>query len=722
MFNAPVSLVLLDENEELLGAHVAKDEQWRFPESNELNHKFVTALLAYEDKRFWNHPGVDPIAILRAIRSNLGQQRIVSGASTISMQVVRLSRNNPKRTFLEKITELFRATRLELSYSKEEILKHYSSHAPFGGNVVGLQAASWKYFGKPDSQLSWAEATMLAVLPNAPGLIHPNRNRSTLLTKRNKLLHSLFEKGKIDAITYELSLIEPLPQKTKDMPQSAPHLVQRLLNNNQSGIIKSSINKHQQKETNLLLEQQIQQLQKQEINNASVLVIDSKTGKIKSYIGNTLNNSASHVDMITAKRSTGSILKPLLYLKMLEKGEILPHSLISDVPVNYNGYSPKNYNLKYEGLVSADEMVSRSLNIPAVNMLKQHGTHYFINDLKEMGFHSINENAHHYGLSLILGGAEVSPWELGRVYTNLSQTLNNTPNHFSYLADDTTATNINHDKTSIWNTFNAMLNTVRPNEDVSWRVFESSHKVAWKTGTSFGGRDAWAIGCNPDYTVIVWVGNADGTGRPSLTGYSKAAPILFDIFNYLNPKSDWFAQPESKNNIKICAQSGMRANKHCQKTNHQECTQKGYDSPECSFCKTIQLDKTGTFEVSGTDYSPFDRVEKSIFQVPTFESFYYSKTENKDESIKPSNTNIEIKYPENGKHIFLPQKGNGELSSVVSQVVLKEDIQLYWFLNKEYLGTTKGDHQMKLQPESGQHELLVLDEKGNKKKISFEVI
>ncbi|MEO0341599.1 MAG: transglycosylase domain-containing protein, partial [Bacteroidota bacterium] len=377
LFDTPYSVVIEDQELNLLGALIADDGQWRFPQSEKVPILFETALIEFEDRRFYRHPGLDVLALFRAIQQNIRNGRIVSGGSTLTMQVIRLARQNPRRTILNKLREMVMALRLELSYTKEEILLMYCAHAPFGGNVVGLDAAAWRYYGKSAELLSWSEAATLAVLPNSPGLIHPGRNRAALEAKRNRLLQRLFDAQKIDEVELELAQEETLPDRPLPLPQHVPHLLQRLAQDYRNGKVKqprvqSTIDLALQTAVNQRMKQYQRQMAKNEIHNAAALILHIPSNTMLAYVGNAPGAGAEHgemVDVIRAPRSTGSILKPFLYSMALEAGTILPRSLLSDTPVNFNGYRPENYKQDYSGAVPADEALARSLNIPFVNLL-----------------------------------------------------------------------------------------------------------------------------------------------------------------------------------------------------------------------------------------------------------------------------------------------------------------------------------------------------------------
>ena len=414
LFHVPYSTVVTDRNGELLGARIASDGQWRFPPRTTTPEKIKQCLITFEDRHFYRHWGVNPVSISRAAYQNLKNKRIVSGGSTLTMQTIRLARNE-SRTFGEKFIEMILATRLEFRASKEKILSMYISHAPFGGNVVGLDAAAWRYFGHPAEELSWAEAAMLAVLPNAPAMIHLSKSRQLLLNKRNRLLKQLYVRKIIDNSTYELAISEPLPDEPHPLPQTAPHLVSRFYQERNGKYSISTIDRGIQTQIENAAERWSNEFNRSDIRNLAILVIDIRTNQVVAYCGNVnfeRKQAGNQVDVIQAPRSTGSILKPFLYYAMLQEGSLLPHTLLPDIPVNINGFTPQNFSLQFEGAVPASEALARSLNIPAVTMLQRYGVPKFHTFLRQIGLKTINRPASHYGLSLILGGAEATLWDV----------------------------------------------------------------------------------------------------------------------------------------------------------------------------------------------------------------------------------------------------------------------------------------------------------------------
>ena len=359
------STVVESAEGELLGARIAADEQWRFPPRDTVPERYATALVQFEDRAFWWHPGVNPVALVRAAVDNLRAGHVMSGGSTLTMQVIRLSRQK-ERTLWQKAIEAVQATRLEFRYSKKHILALYAAHAPYGGNVVGLEAAAWRYFGRPAAELSWAEAATLAILPNAPGTLHLSRGREQLLAKRNRLLERLLAHGDIDRDTYEAALEEPLPGAPLPLPALAPHYVNRCPQGERT---RTTLRIGLQKAVSDAVDRRSNDLAAEGVADMAAVVIDNASGAVVAYIGNACmdrERPGMQVDVAASARSTGSILKPFLYAAALEEGVILPRTLLPDVPMNLGGFAPQNFDRQFYGAVPASEALARSLNVPAV--------------------------------------------------------------------------------------------------------------------------------------------------------------------------------------------------------------------------------------------------------------------------------------------------------------------------------------------------------------------
>ena len=733
-FDDPYATILTDKKDQLLGALIADDGQWRFPSIDSIPEKYEQAVLAFEDKHFYYHPGVDPLAIIRALGQNLQAAKVVSGGSTITMQVVRLCRKGQARTIWEKIIEVVLVTKLELKYTKREIFRLYASHAPYGGNVVGLKAAAWRYFGRNPQQISWAEATLLAVLPNQPSLIHPGRNRVRLMEKRNRLLRRLEEKGVIDELTSQLAQSEVLPDRPEILPHEAPHLlITSYLKGQKGKHIESNINRGLQKKVKQIVKRHHAQLRQNEIYNAAVVVIQVSTGKVISYVGNTDNPEAEHgsqVDIITAPRSSGSILKPFLYASMLDEGLILPETLIPNIPIILKGFAPQNYSRTFDGAVHASQALARSLNIPAVHMLEKYGVPNFHHKLCKLGLTTINYSPSHYGLSLILGGAECTLWDISHIYGDMAKSL------IDYHLDP--EEKVDSEKyplgpAAIWHMFEAMSRVNRPESEGSWELFNSKQKVAWKTGTSFGFRDAWAVGVTPKYVVGVWVGNADGEGRPGLVGVQTAAPILFDVFKKL-PTSTWFKTPEADLiEVSICSESGEKAGPYCQEILNIDVPFAGLQTGVCHYHQLVHLDQTEKFRVNSSCVPVNQIVNKEWFVLPPIQEWYY-RTKNAGYKLlpafrsdcEPGSMNLatlDLIYPKRNAKIYIPIELNGNIGSAVFKAAHRiPQTEVFWHLDDQFIGNTKRIHQMPLSPDPGNHVLTLIDENGESLSREFQVL
>lgn len=734
LFKSPYSAVLTDKDGILLGARISADGQWHFPQSDEVPDKFAKCIVCYEDKRFWWHPGVDFLSAGRALRQNFKRREVVSGASTITMQVIRLSRPDAPRSVPEKLLEAVMATRLELRCRKKKILLLYASNAPFGGNVVGLEAAAWRYFGRPADELSWAESAMLAVLPNSPALIHPGRNRAKLLEKRNFLLDKLCANGTIDRTECELAKDEPLPDRPLPMPDKAYHLLERLRAEGGDKAYVCSVDAALQNRVNAIARSWFPLYHSNMVDNMGILVRKVDTGEVLAYYGNTMGLvpglRGASVDMIPAPRSSGSTLKPLLYAAMLQDGLILPGTLIKDTPYNYNNFSPHNFNRTFDGAVPASEVISRSLNVPSVRMLEQYGAPRFLELLQEMGFSTITRDAGHYGLSLILGGAEITLENLVGAYRDMAAELSATES--SEESSREAAPPLPLSKAAIYLTFEALSQSNRPEEEASWMDFSSGRKVAWKTGTSWGNRDAWSVGVNRDYVVGVWVGNSDGEGRAQMTGVGYAAPVMFDVFAAL-PPSGWFRKPvEDMVPIEVCRRSGLPASRICPEKDTLWAPDIKRRPDECRYHRVVHLDADERMQVNSSCYPVEHMVEKTWFVLPPAMEWYYMKDHLDYRPLPPkhpdfdassdSSNPIDIIYPQQGITVVTTVGLDGREQGVVARAAHRDPTALiYWHLDDAYLGTTRGSHELLVHPKAGRHVLVAMDESGASRTTVFTV-
>ena len=756
LFNTPSSTIVYSSSGNLIGAHVANDGQWRFSEGHQVPDRLMKSIITFEDKRFNFHNGVDILRIGAAIVQNLKENRFVSGASTITMQVIRLSRNNPDRNIINKIIEMILATRLELTWSKSSILRLYAANAPYGGNVVGFEAASWRYFGLPADQLSWAQSATLAVLPNSPSLIHPGKNRKLLMEKRNRLLKKLLELNVIDKVQYELALTEDIPPRPFPMPELATHLTDKISILDNGKQVNTFIDEHLQTEIANTVKIHQSTNESNGIFNCAVLVLRNEDNAVLAYIGNTEDPKKANenwVDMVMANRSGGSILKPLLYASAFEEGLISPYQVLPDIPVNIDGFSPENFDMKFSGAVRASESLAQSLNVPAVVLLKNYGISKMISRLKDFGLTTINKDADYYGLPLILGSPDVKLWELVGTYASFARTLKHySENGNKYYDNDFRLPEYSREKSklvkkpdiidyapvisagAIYQMFDILTELRRPDEEGEWKEFLSSKKIAWKTGTSYGLKDAWSIGVTKKYTVGVWIGNSNGMGRPGLVGVKLAAPLLFDIFSKLSD-DEWFSVPYEDLKEKIlCHDSGYLLSENCESGDTVLVPESAVRLPVCPFHKSILTDLSGEYLI----HKQCSRADNSVlsrrFVLPPTQEYYYriknpsyrgmpSEYLPCDEIIPTTQKTMEFIYPNKNTKLIIPRDFDGKKGRVVFRIAHTDpSAKIFWHIDDTFAGSTQDIHSLEVLIEPGKHLLSATDNRGYQIFRQFEVV
>ena len=713
---------------ELLDARVAADGQWRFPPSSAVAPKFEAALLVQEDKRFYAHRGVDAAALIRAAKLNVARRRVVSGGSTLTMQVVRLSRRNPTRTFAEKFHEMALALKLEKTLSKKKILGLYCERAPFGENVVGLEAASWRIFGRAPERLSWAEASALAVLPNNPAFVHAGRNRETFLKKRDRLLRALRAAGKLDDLELSLALRERLPEAPRPFPHLAPHLLATL--NARRGSSRprfdTTLDARLQQDAQEIVARRSEALGNRGIKNAAAVILDNRDGSLLAYVGNSkvhdYESSGYAVDIARQPRSTGSVLKPFLYASMMQAGELLPETLIADVPTQYDGFTPENNDRRYRGAVRAKEALAKSLNVPAVRLLREHGAARFHGELTSWGFSTLRRSADQYGLTLILGGAEGTLIDITRMYSGLARTAADADQEKPLAGIGPGAA---------WLTLETLLDVVRPEEEAPWRKFSSGQRIAWKTGTSVGFRDGWALGVDAAHTVGVWTGNASGEGRADLTGTGAAAPILFDLFRRLGP-GGWFTRPDlDLTKIRVCRDDGRLPAEGCAVETVWAPADAPYQTASSAHAP-VHLDPAKPLRVHAGCES-VSRMRHAVwFSLPPVQEFYYRRLHPEYRPLPPwrsdcrgpdADSPVAFVYPHAEANLYIPVELDGEKGRTVFEAAdTRPNAVLHWHLDGRYLGSTETIHQRALDMEPGSHSVTVVDDWGNQATRRFKVL
>ncbi len=732
------STVVFDSEGKILGARIASDEQWKFPQTNNIAEKYYECVKQFEDQYFEYHPGINPVSIVKALYGNVKAGKIVSGGSTITMQVIRLS-EKANRNYRQKMIEMWKAFQLEFFYSKKDIFQMYATHVPFGGNIVGVETAAHRYFQHSADELSWAEAATLAVLPNAPSSVNIEKNRTILYQKRNTLLHKLLVNECIDSLTYELALLEELPEKVFGFPDIAPHLIEKLHLQFKGQIVHTTIDRKIQTAAEGILYAHHKELKGNHINHIAAMVVDVKKNEIVGYCGNVKEDRSEGfwVNIIDSKRSPGSLLKPLLFYKMLADGKLLSKTLLPDLPINLRGFIPTNYINTFDGAVPANEALIRSLNIPFVELLRQCDITAFYNFLKKTGFSTLTQKPEHYGLSLILGGAEITLWDAASVYTQMARTLNRFNQEFNYSTQDLSPLSfvqkssqqeftiqsepIRYEAGALYLMFETLSEV--NSDETGLRKFATSRKIALKTGTSFGFRDAWSVGVTPEYVVLVWVGNASGEGRPELVGGQCAAPIVFDIFGRL-PATRWFATPHHElQQTAICKYSGMKAGKDCA-TIDTVLEVDNTATPLCKYCTKIMVTTDLRERVYQQCSNPHDNyLLKSWFVLPPAWEYYYSKKHLEYRKLPPlsktcrqlnTQSPMQFIYPLSKGIIRIPRKLDGSPGKVLLRLAHQNsNIQIYWYLDQEYITATQNFHEIELQPQAGRYRITAIDQEGN---------
>ncbi|MFW5999694.1 MAG: penicillin-binding protein 1C, partial [Halanaerobiaceae bacterium] len=733
LFTDQYSTTVLDNDEQYLRIFLSDEEQWFFPpENKEIPEKLRQAVLTFEDKRFKYHPGVDPLAVCRAMVQNIRARGVVSGASTISMQVMRLSR--PKdRTVLNKVQEMLQALNLELQYSKEDILQMYLNHAPYGGNIVGYRAASLRYFGREPRNLTWSEAALLAVMPNSPGTITPVRGGEHLQKKRNMLLDRMQEEGIIDAATCKMAKNEPLPDREYSFRSRAPILSRSLKNKTEDNIVRTTIDSGIQVKVRGIVEQQMRVLREKGIYNSAVVVAETGSGRVRAYIGSNDYHDLEHggrVDGVQMKRSTGSILKPFLYGLAADEGFIVPDSLLEDIPTSYGGYSPSNADGEYRGLVTAREALVNSLNVPAVALLDEYGVRDFYSFLEDAGMETLFRSPGGYGLTLTLGGAEGRLWDIASMYQGLG-------NHgkFSGLhviegeGRGTPQQLISSGSSHL--ILEVLQDLSRPGPEYYWRQYASGKKIAWKTGTSYGNRDAWAAGVSPEWTIGVWTGNFDGHENDNISGLQSAAPLLFRVFNSLETEEDWFFEPfDDLREIEVSVETGYRLREPREEMRTVKASASAEPLRISPYEKTIFVNGEETREVCSLCWERGDVKKKTytIYPPAVVDHLkergkrYFLPPHSDDCPSRNADKPLEITYPDSGNLIMVPRGRDGNLQQVKFRAAhRRNDATLFWYLDDRYIGKTFGEHGKFLTPEAGSHRLYVIDDRGYRDQVQFHI-
>ncbi len=718
------SVIITSSDGKVIHAFLNNHEKWRMKtELSEITPALKTAIINKEDKYFYHHPGINPFAMMRALFNNIIERRKTSGASTITMQVARMMQ--PKeRTVISKLIEIFRAFQLEWYYSKDEILQLYLNMVPYGSNIEGVKSASVIYFQQSPSHLSLAQIVTLAIIPNRPSSLGPGKNNEKIKTERNKWLEVFKRRNLFDAHTIADAESEPVEMTRHEVPRLIPHFALRLRQAFPTqAIIHTYIKSTIQQKTEQLCYNYIQRIKQRGIHNACVVVVDNQTKSIVAYLGSadmSDDENQGMVDGIKAIRSPGSTLKPFLYALAIDKGLITPKTVVADVAVNFSGYQPKNYDDKFRGNVTIEYSLANSLNIPAIKTLNDVGVKDFTAKLKQAGFKDLAKNENNLGLSVILGGCGVRLEELAGLFSSFATSGKYSPLHWA--KEDTT-----HYEAQLCTPSSSFIITdilsglSRPDLPVQYQDNVHLPKIAWKTGTSYGHRDAWSIGYNKHYTIGVWVGNFVGTGVPELSGAEIATPLLFDLFNSIdyNSANEWFAAPAEIGIRYVCSESGLPANDFC--TNevldyyiqgispNQKCQHAKYVSvspdEKISYCPACQPEN-GYVRKLYPNLSPEVIAFYEAGNIP-----YKKIPEHNPLCKRVFYTNApRISSPSDGIEYILEKKENQQIA--LSCQAENEVKKVYWYINDRFYKSAGANEKIFFIPPAGQVKVSCADDRG----------
>lgn len=739
LFTPDYSTLVVDRNGRLLRAFLNDGQQWCFPPDSSLAvpDKLRAAVLHFEDRRFYGHPGVDPFALARALYQNAAALSVKSGASTLTMQVARLMRPKP-RTYFNKTLEILLALKIELYHTKDDILRMYLDHAPYGGNIVGYQAATLRYFRKLPHKLTWSEAATLAVLPNAPGLVFPNADPHRLLKKRNRLLAGLHRTGHFDAETLRLARLEPVPMHVFPFPVLAPHLARLIKVSRPGRRIRTTIDADLQQKLEAIVARHLDYLDHRGIGNGAALLVETGSGDVRAYVGSRDFFMAGHqgqVDGVIAPRSSGSLLKPFLYALSIDQGLILPETMVKDVPTFYKGFSPSNADKSYDGLVTAEEALVRSLNVPAVRLLRRYGVFNFHRFLRDAGVSTLVRSADDYGLPLILGGAEVTLWDMARLYRCLGRggRIESLRHLHGQKELRLPAPLISAGAAHL--VLEALRDVRRPGVEYYWRQYEDQWPLAWKTGTSYGRRDAWAIGVSLEWTIAVWVGNFTGEGNPDMSGARTAGPLLFDIFNGVPRSFDqaWFPRPDADlQAATLCVESGRPVNPHCPHPTRALAPRYGRPMDRCTYHRGAVLNGAGTRQVCSLCWQPGDhRLASQTVYPPDVVQYLRERGQvlhdppphSAECPAQPEARPLQVLYPTPEARLQVGRDLDGARQKIILRAAHRHrERALFWYVNRRFLGSTVNRHRLAVSLAPGTQALEIVDAHGFRDRVRFYVV
>lgn len=738
------STAYLASDGSLLRLTLSKSGKYRLPlELDEISPQVIRGFTAYEDRWFHWHFGVNPAAALRAVFLNLKHRRILSGASTITMQVAKLIDRRP-RTFGAKALETFRALQLEARYSKKQILEFYLNSAPMGGNIEGVGAASLLYFGKPARSLSWGETALLISLPRSPAARRPDRFPEKARQGRDKVLEQILPLVKPSPEEAEGAFHSLLPKGRCVNPDPAPQLVGRAgrLSGRVSGTLTLTVKPQLQGLAQRMLSRAVAALRNRGVHNGAVVIVDNHTMKVLAYVGSAdlTDPQGGQINGANILRSPGSALKPFLYGLAIDRGLLTPKRTLFDIPRDYGGYKPANFEGGYKGLVSAEEALAGSLNIPAIGLestMGSQGEGGLEEWVRHAGCVGRRRSFLDPGLSVVLGAYPMTVEEMVRLYAALANGGRmKSLKFFEEEAGDAVPEKgkplLSAEASYLVSEMLAKVQ--RTDLPASWEFSPTRGKVAFKTGTSFGHRDAWCLGYNPDITIGVWLGNADNTGSPALIGHDAAAPVVIDLFNQFTRSADpWFRPPAGVQKRKVCALSGRPPGEECRELEEDDFIPGVSDNQPCPAHRRVWIRKKDGKEACR--YCMTGKPEEyrsKVFEVwPPDVTRFLRSHGRKFEPLPKHDPGCPAFYSRFAPHIVSPKaEGRYEVRAgvpmenqrIAFSVQAGPDVEeVHWFLNGKLFCQSKPDKLNFWYPQAGQWEVSVLDSRGRADKVSILV-
>ncbi|HEV2853130.1 MAG TPA: penicillin-binding protein 1C [Thermoanaerobaculia bacterium] len=737
----PPAVVVLDRHGQPLRFFLPADDRWRFPvRLAELPPELPKALVASEDRRFWRHHGVDPIAVLRAAWSNLRSGEVVSGASTIPMQVARMAEPGP-RTLRSKIKESFRALQIEQRFTKEQILEIYLNLTPYGGNVEGVGAAAWFYFGKEPDQLSLGEIALLTALPRSPGRYDPVSHPEAAEAARGRVLRQLTARGAFPEKEIEEAERQPIPDVRRRPPFAAPHAAELVKSQlPQEPRIRTSIDRRMQEVAESQVARRIRELRDLGIGNAAVVVIDNETRAMRALVGSAGFREArfqGQVNGATARRSPGSTLKPFLYAMAIDQGRVLPDSYLLDIPTDFAGYVAENYDERYRGRVTLREALIQSLNACAVRLLSQVGLSEFHHLLRQGGLSTLDRPAGSYGLPLVLGAGEVRLVDLANLYASLAQGGLYRPVRFVEPENG----RVGSDPVRLFSPEAAravteiLTDVRRPDLPEAWDLTRDVPGVAWKTGTSYGHRDAWAVGFSARYTIGVWVGNFDGKPRKGIAGSQHAGPLLFDLFRALDGGGRGPLRPEGlvRDEIEVCSLSHELPGPFCPERVKIPYLPGKSRLTACSLHQRMLVDSETGERLSGDCVSRRPHELRLLTLYPPELLAWWRSQGNPVQEVPrlsaactgiPDGDPPRIVSPDGSTPYRLRREAPAEYQKIALMAQASPGVRhLYWYQDGTLVATTDADSARNrfLMPVRGEHRLVVTDDLGRSDGVTYRV-